>query len=355
MKKILVRSTLVAAALVGAVLVADRSLRAANPLGLSYFDDVELYLREAIQFSPDHVVEQEQGRIFQNRPRAALQLRDFAFRTDDYGLRVGADPPPFDPAVDDALRILFVGDSVTLGWGVDDEDTWVRILEREGRTPGGEPIRCLNGGHLMYDTVQEASYLRAFGGILRPDVVVLTFILNDIQPTWEQVLVQLGLASPEVAERAYRDTRLPWSDTWLARMLPGIHDYLRLRQELAMQEALPPEELPPRSYYPEGWPRCEDALDDLLATCGLIGARLVVFDGADGEIPDVRAWCERNGVPFGSVNLTEEEKALDVRNSAIDPHANALGNRLIADKALAALRELGLLGPVAAQPLSAGG
>ena len=49
------------------------------------------------------------------------------------------------------------------------------------------------------------------------------------------------------------------------------------------------------------------------------------------------------GVPWYDLTFTDGEWARDVRNSLADSHANALGNRLLADKALRALRAAGVL------------
>lgn len=48
------------------------------------------------------------------------------------------------------FRILAVGDSVTFGYGVREEDTYVKVLERrlnEGES-GGREFEVLNGGTL---------------------------------------------------------------------------------------------------------------------------------------------------------------------------------------------------------------
>ena len=180
--KIAPRLLAVIVSLLVALVAAEVLFRVLDPYGVSYYGEVERYLRDAIEEAPAEF--HAEGRIFQNRPGVDLELRRFRYRTDGRRLRRGA------TKLDDeagALRILFLGDSVTLAWGVDDEDSWVRRIERYGTSPDGRRLHCMNSGHLMYDTVQEAALLRAWGPALAPDVVVLCFVFNDVQPTWNQI------------------------------------------------------------------------------------------------------------------------------------------------------------------------
>ena len=73
------------------------------------------------------------------------------------------------------------------------------------------------------------------------------------------------------------------------------------------------------------------------------GIPFVVLDHTTPRIPDVARWCGANDVPCYDLAFSDEEWARDIRNSVADSHANPLGNRLLANKALAALRDAGLL------------
>lgn len=79
-------------------------------------------------------------------------------------------------------RILVLGDSVSFGYGVDEGESWPRVLERlleEKRGEGGAPVEVVNAGVLGYGTYQEAETLREFGPRLVPDLVLLQFYPND--------------------------------------------------------------------------------------------------------------------------------------------------------------------------------
>jgi lysophospholipase L1-like esterase len=77
-------------------------------------------------------------------------------------------------------RLVCIGDSFTFGWGIPEEQNWVRLLERELRA-GGDDIRTVNCG--ASGTVVIDEYVN---GLQRrfhrfdPDAVVLTICLNDL-------------------------------------------------------------------------------------------------------------------------------------------------------------------------------
>jgi len=80
-------------------------------------------------------------------------------------------------------RIVCIGDSFTFGWGVRDEDGWVRLLERELRA-GGQDVRTVNCGAAAALCVDEYAWgLRNRFGAFQPDAVVVTLCLNDLIPS----------------------------------------------------------------------------------------------------------------------------------------------------------------------------
>ena len=73
-------------------------------------------------------------------------------------------------------RILVLGDSVSEGYGVESPDVFARVLQsRLG--DGYEVINIAAGG---LNTPQEIHLLEQVGAKYRPDVVVLNFVLNDV-------------------------------------------------------------------------------------------------------------------------------------------------------------------------------
>jgi lysophospholipase L1-like esterase len=80
---------------------------------------------------------------------------------------------------------MLLGDSTTFGWGVREEDTAAKSLERKLNAhlpPGYDKVEVLNAGVGNYDTVQEVTYYEVRGRDFHPDLVVLVFFINDPEP-----------------------------------------------------------------------------------------------------------------------------------------------------------------------------
>jgi len=79
------------------------------------------------------------------------------------------------------LRVLALGDSFTFGEGVEIEDTFVKVLERnlKKRYPGKQ-IEVINAGVPGYGNDQELQFLKDEGKNYKPDLVLLgLYIGND--------------------------------------------------------------------------------------------------------------------------------------------------------------------------------
>jgi lysophospholipase L1-like esterase len=85
-----------------------------------------------------------------------------------------------------ALRILAIGDSVTFGMGVAQEQTYPRQLESLLSRERGAPVEVLNMGMPGYNTRHQLAQLRELGLALQPKVVVLGFLYNDVEPSSAQ-------------------------------------------------------------------------------------------------------------------------------------------------------------------------
>lgn len=79
-------------------------------------------------------------------------------------------------------RIVVLGDSQTLGWGVAQEDTFAKRLEKiylsKGRT-----VDVINMGVGNYNSSMEVELFREKGLDLDPDMVILAYFVNDTEPT----------------------------------------------------------------------------------------------------------------------------------------------------------------------------
>lgn len=319
--------------------------------GIRYPDQVMAYRTQAVEprwEGPDGGLDLD-GMLFRQRPGLDLDLGSHRLRTNALGLR---GPEIALPKPPDHYRVLMVGDSVVYGWGVDDEDTFVRRLEVEwnGRDDA-RTYEILNAGHLVYDTVQQLALLRELGPVVQPDLVVLVYVVNDVEPTRDLVEDHLGLPrDPDpVVEHAAPEP------TWLADVAAAIggtwpHLAALLRLEAQRSERYGallerhggrwvPEE---HGAGPRGWKRSRAALLDMAETCEAWGVPFLVLDHSFPPVPSLEALCRERGIDWEDFRFTVEEQALDIRNSRSDSHANTKGHGLLLDKLRAALAGRGL-------------
>ncbi len=81
----------------------------------------------------------------------------------------------------DARRMVFLGDSLTFGWGVASEDTFESLLE--AKLDQLHPTEVLNFGTGNYNTEQSVNLFIDKGLKYDVDEVVLFFFINDAEPT----------------------------------------------------------------------------------------------------------------------------------------------------------------------------
>lgn len=98
-------------------------------------------------------------------------------RINEQGLRGPSVSQTKPPGV---LRVVCIGDSITFGNGVQDDETWPARLQEELRI-GLEPdvVEVLNCGVEGYSTAEEVAFLEAKLFAFEPDVVVLGYFVND--------------------------------------------------------------------------------------------------------------------------------------------------------------------------------
>jgi len=116
------------------------------------------------------------GQSFTDRMKRRLP---YHVTVNELGFR-GVGAARLEPA-SGSFRILCLGDSFTFGAYVDDAETWpVRleaILAERRPRPG---IDVVNAGINGFTIVDELEFMQEHGLTLKPDLVVLGFVLNDL-------------------------------------------------------------------------------------------------------------------------------------------------------------------------------
>ncbi|MCH7993852.1 MAG: SGNH/GDSL hydrolase family protein [Planctomycetes bacterium] len=139
-------------------------------------------------------------RLWEFRPGSVRTHRGVTNKINAHGL--WGPLVPYEKKADER-RILFLGDSITYGFNVDEEDCFVwqvRDLANEGS--GGRPISVVNCSVTGYSPWQEYDLLKTKGLRYDPDLIVQVFCINDLGEKFN--LVNFGgrtlhLAPPEPA------------------------------------------------------------------------------------------------------------------------------------------------------------
>jgi lysophospholipase L1-like esterase len=123
------------------------------------------------QDSPDPLIDHV------HKPNTSVKLMGVLVHTNSDGFR-GKD---YSIVRTDKKRIVFLGGSLLLGWGVKEEDTFHDILERD--LSKIYPTEIINTGTGNYNTEQETHLFIQKGLKYHPDKVVLFWGINDTRPT----------------------------------------------------------------------------------------------------------------------------------------------------------------------------
>lgn len=115
-----------------------------------------------------------------HRPNSSMELMDVMVEINSDGLR----DKEYSVAKDNTNRIIFLGDSLTFGWGVEEEETFATLIEQELNST--TPTEVINFGTGNYNTEQEVNLFIQKGLKYNPDKVVLFYFINDAEPTPEK-------------------------------------------------------------------------------------------------------------------------------------------------------------------------
>lgn len=107
------------------------------------------------------------------------------FKGDEFDIRINVNSSGFrgpELARDKTAgrkRIVFVGDSFTFGWGVNEEETFVSLLQKD------QPAELINAGIVSYSPALEYLLIREKIIALQPDEVVLCLDQSDLQDDYK--------------------------------------------------------------------------------------------------------------------------------------------------------------------------
>ncbi len=115
--------------------------------------------------------------VYELRPSLRTRFRGERLTTDSRGFRVAQE----NQAGADSIRLFGVGDSVMFGWGVSDNETFLaRLPSLLSRQTPRASWSTTNAAVPGYNTVMAVETLLEKGMTPSPDVVVLTWVNNDL-------------------------------------------------------------------------------------------------------------------------------------------------------------------------------
>jgi hypothetical protein len=277
-----------------------------------------------------------------------------------------------------AMRIVALGDSVTDGFYVDNADTFPVLMEKYLRD-AGKNVEVVNAARGGASIDVEYNILRRYGMPLQPDVVVLTFVTNDIDDLrgvdkaalvgdedMKNVMLQ-GAAASEVFFLA-RTALGEWILDTSLRMSHG--NYRRFQRGMTAEELQARYDIPGGANFSKnlrhfekkhidpndsivGYPALNAGHRETIADYGFVLGHMNDFlEGADirlilaycpsyNQVHDpksstelaeaIRGECERRAIPF--VDLTpafrEGVKTEVLHLAPVDYHLTPAGNRVL--------------------------
>jgi lysophospholipase L1-like esterase len=155
---------------------------------------------------------------------------DIVVRTNNKGLR-GPDIEYEKPA--GVRRILYLGDSVTFGWRVARyQDTYPFVVESLIADSTEIDVETVNTGVGGYSPWQQYLYLDSEGIKFDPDLVVLSFVLNDVTEKFELVRYGGSDESNQIQKSYYSRIDRFLARSGLAYQVQNITRKIKARRRL---------------------------------------------------------------------------------------------------------------------------
>ena len=207
---------------------AEAVIRLKNRSMNNYDIEMWRYARELKVKSPDAALDFDHV-----RSKSAL-LQKVDIRLNDWGLRGG----PVAPLQPDERRILFLGGSITLGWGVAENDTVEARLQRMLQSSGTK-AEVLNAGVGNYNAERYTSrFFKELTGLKPTDIVVHYFLRDaeDLPPGSgnfllrnSEIAVTLWIASHRLFDKHGEQSLV---DHYRDVYKPDAHGFLVMQEQL---------------------------------------------------------------------------------------------------------------------------
>ncbi len=281
--------------------------------------------------------------LFELRPGASVQA-EVRYDVNSLGLR-GPEVQQEKPA--GITRVAVVGDSIAFGYWVEERDSFPRQLET--MLGGPARVQVLNFGVPGYGLAQYVETLRTRVLAFAPDVVIVSFCLNDLEGP---LSFEYGMTQDRAARRRTLPGRLYEAAVahsrllaWVEYRLMGLEArriFVRARDQGRIYGQTPEEQLPAlRAQFAAVRSLLEArGIPGLVAVFPVFGRRFDRYAHRDLETTIVGAARESG---LGAVDLLDCFSAYDFRDVRVDViHPSPLGHRVAAHAIRDALCSKGL-------------
>jgi hypothetical protein len=267
---------------------------------------------------------------------------------------LGLRGPEVEPKRPGELRVLALGDSLTYGQGVADDETIPAQLERclRERDPARRSWSVVNAGHRAYDTHQELELCEELLPLVEPDFVLLLWYWNDLMErdtrrTFE-ALEPLGEVAFDTGNRVEGLDALLWHVKQTLRrsaLLMLVHDSLESATGGFPGAEVIDQGLLRQAKYLERLARLASARGVRPLAAIVPDANLVALDHESGAVNERWAALARER-GFVLVDLLETVRDVQARTGELpvipydghyDPTANAAMASTVADQLLGTL------------------
>ncbi|MHC4997230.1 MAG: SGNH/GDSL hydrolase family protein [Planctomycetota bacterium] len=283
------------------------------------------------------VYDPDYGKALKKNFTATRYTPEFKMRItlNSHGFR-GPEPEPMNPR-----RILLLGDSFTMGYGVDDGEEYPALVRAalEKSSPGDFSV--INTGMGSNGNGRWIKFLREEADRYGPELVVLQFCSNDFLDNTNERLFERSEAG-ELIE-------LPVPAPGMRRRLqiavegvPGLaYSYLvGLTRQVSWPARAPSVEFEAARFIREN--RLLIGLsEEALAICQGHGwPVLVILVAFEGERLDkMRQFCSARNIPTLVIPIQRERPEFYYKR---DGHWNATGHQFVAQQVLEALKPFGI-------------
>jgi lysophospholipase L1-like esterase len=93
------------------------------------------------------------------------------------------------PKLPNEKRIMAVGSSVTMGWGVPQDEVFTALVEsrlNQDRKESGTTYTAINAGVANFNTVHQAALFKQQADRVQPDLLVINYFMTDADPIPQQ-------------------------------------------------------------------------------------------------------------------------------------------------------------------------